>query len=223
MTQWFRGAAPDGGRRAHSAICRSRCNGLRYLMLCWFRGFVSDGKYPAIRHPAVPALALTEYSRPRFVVGPLARSANTKESDDGVVRFTTMTCARPRATERGPPRPPRNPSLRSCAAPVPANGRDRTITARAARDKTTKPPRRAASWRSAPRTADGRMGTAPAIGGRTTKPLGHAVAMSFKPVRHASQHSGPYDETTEAHKPYCSAPGRVGFLLVSLLCRSKEE
>ncbi|NUA31429.1 hypothetical protein FCJ59_32665 [Cupriavidus basilensis] len=45
-----------------------------------------------------------------------------------------------------------------------------------------------------------------------------------KPVpAEARRHSGPYDEIIDTRKPYCSAPGRVGFLLVSLLCRRKEE
>ncbi|MGE8369403.1 hypothetical protein, partial [Cupriavidus sp.] len=51
-----------------------------------------------------------------------------------------------------------------------------------------------------------------------------AGSWPFKPVpADGRQHSGPYDEIIDIRKPYCSAPGRVGFLLVSLLCRSKEE
>ena len=35
--------------------------------------------------------------------------------------------------------------------------------------------------------------------------------MSFGPVGSASQHSGPYDATTVAEQPDCSAPGRAAF------------
>ena len=120
ITQWFRGAAPDSGHPAHSAICRSRCNGPRIFGICRFRGFVSDGEYPANLHPAVPALAVTAYGRLRYVVGAVARSANTEGSDDGVVRGSRPIRERSRmGAEHGPPRPPRNPSMQSCAAPTP--------------------------------------------------------------------------------------------------------
>ena len=40
------------------------------------------------------------------------------------------------------------------------------------------------------------MGTAYEVRGLTTKTMGQAIALPFKPVEHTSQHSGPYDATT---------------------------
>ena len=53
-------------------------------------------------------------------------------------------------------------------------------------------------WPVAPRTADGRMGRALTIRGRTTKALGNAIALPFESVRQASQDLVPDDETTNA-------------------------
>ena len=80
--------------------------------------------------------------------------------------------------------------------PPPKNGRDRTITALAVRDKTTKPVGLEESWPVASRTADGRMGTAPATRGRTTKPVWYAGEQLLKPVGHASRSHHPHDAIT---------------------------
>ena len=103
-------------------------------------------------------------------------------------------------------------------------GRASNGRAPASRDKTTKPPRQAGSWRCASRTADARMRTEQSDQGHHHVTIGSFLRDDLQAgMAKASQHSGPYDETTNIRKPYCSAPGRVGFLLVSLLCRRKEE
>src|SRR5438445_1654189 len=54
--------------------------------------------------------------------------------------------------------------------------------------------------------------------------MGHESAMPFGTLRHASQHSGPYDATTEAHQPDSSAPGRSAFFsLVFFVPRAKKS
>ncbi|MGE8369195.1 hypothetical protein, partial [Cupriavidus sp.] len=52
--------------------------------------------------------------------------------------------------------------------------------------------------------------------------IGSVVALQTGTGR-CQQNRWPYDETNALRTRDCSAPGRVGFLLVSLLCRSKEE
>ncbi len=88
-----------------------------------------------------------------------------------------------------------------------SNGRAATV-----RDKTTKPPRQAGSWRCAPRTADARTRTEQSDQGHHHVTIGSCSFDALQAdMAKASQHSGPYDASTAPHKPDCSAPGRAAF------------
>ena len=97
------------------------------------------------------------------------------------------------------------------------------ITAPALRDKTTKPATRETAQPLAPRTVDVGMGTANEVRGPTTNPGNWQIRGPPNRDRQMPAELLPYDETSPPSARDCSAPGRVGFLLVSLLCRSKEE
>ncbi|NUA27660.1 hypothetical protein FCJ59_12790 [Cupriavidus basilensis] len=62
-----------------------------------------------------------------------------------------------------------------------------------------------------------------ATGGRTTHPGNWQRRGASNRYRQMPAERWPYDETGALCPRDCSAPGRVGFLLVSLLCRRKEE